>query len=291
MATFTEQQLQLLTDYVGNRLSAEELNQVRELIDTNPDFKKRYILEKSTVDLFSSRLKNIETPLYVYQNINKGIDDYISSRTSASNVTVPPAYQLPKVSIQDKVSLSSGSRKYYYAAGALAVVVMVFFVYSYYYGGNIPKDKDFIEVSRNIFDKVDAGEIKLQYATNSPTELASFFKDKVDFNVFIPDIKDAELIGGVYNEINGEKLVHFVHRCGNKLIYTMQGCMKDVMKEDKLVLREHHKVDIEKGQNWTPCAPIEGDNIVIWYRDGVVCSSVSKIAPQQIASVLTSYKK
>lgn len=291
MATFTEQQLQLLTDYVGNRLSGDELNQVQELLDTNPDFKKRYILEKSTVELFSSRLKNIETPLYVYQNINKGIDEYISSRTSASNVTVPPSYQLPKVSIQSKVNLSSGSRKYYYAASALAVVVLVFFVYTYYYGNNIPKDKDFIEVSRNIFDKVDAGEIKVQYATNNPAELANFFKDKVDFNVFIPDIKDAELVGGVYNEINGEKLVHFVHKCGNKIIYTMQGCMKDVMKEDKLVLREHHKVDIEKGQNWSPCAPIEGDNIVVWYRDGVVCSSVSKIAPQQIASVLTSYKK
>ena len=291
MATFTEQQLQLLTDYVGNRLSGDELNQVQELLDTNPDFKKRYILEKSTVELFSSRLKNIETPLYVYQNINKGIDDYISSRISAPNVTVPQTYQLPKVSIQNKVNLSSGSRKYYYAASALAVVVLVFFVYTYYYGNNIPKDKDFIEVSRNIFDKVDAGEIKVQYATNNPAELANFFKDKVDFNVFIPDIKDAELVGGVYNEINGEKLVHFVHKCGNKIIYTMQGCMKDVMKEDKLVLREHHKVDIEKGQNWSPCAPIEGDNIVVWYRDGVVCSSVSKIAPQQIASVLTSYKK
>ena len=71
----------------------------------------------------------------------------------------------------------------------------------------------------------------------------------------------------------------------------MQGCMKDVMKEDKLMLREHHKDDIVKGENWKPCAPIEGDNIVVWYRDGVVCSSVSKIAPQQIASVLTSYKK
>lgn len=291
MATFTEQQLQLLTDYVGNRLSGKELNQVKELIDTNPDFKMRYILEKSTVNLFSSRLKNIETPLYVYQNINKGIDEYISSRSSVTNVTVPPRYEIPQVSIQNKINLASASRRYYYAAGALAVVVLIFFVYSYYYGGNIPKDKDFIEVSRNIFDKVDAGEIKLQYATNNPAELASFFKDKVDFNVFIPDIKDAELVGGVYNEINGEKLVHFVHKCGNKLIYTMQGCMKDVMKEDKLVLREHHKVDIEKGQNWTPCAPIEGDNIVIWYRDGVVCSSVSKIAPQQIASVLTSYKK
>ena len=99
----------------------------------------------------------------------------------------------------------------------------MFFVYSYYLNNAVPKDKNFIEISRNIFDKVDAGEVKLQYATNNPVELANFFKDKVDFNVFIPDIKDAELVGGVYNEINGQKLVHFVHKCGNKLIYTMEG--------------------------------------------------------------------
>lgn len=291
MATFTEQQLELLTDYVGNRLSGEELNQVESLINSNPDYKARYILEKSTVELFSSRLKNIETPLYVYQNINKGIDEFISSRTSTQKVTATPQYNIPQVSIQSKVNISAPSRKYYYAAGTLAVILVVFFVYSYYLNNAVPKDKNFIEISRSIFDKVDAGEVKLQYATNNPVELANFFKDKVDFNVFIPDIKDAELVGGVYNEINGQKLVHFVHKCGNKLIYTMEGCMKDVMKDDKLVLPDHHKVDIQKGQNWTPCAPVEGDNIVVWYRDGVVCSSVSKIAPQQIASVLTSYKK
>ncbi|MBS1514236.1 MAG: hypothetical protein JSS63_04365 [Bacteroidetes bacterium] len=291
MAKFTEHQLELLTDYVGNRLSGDELNQVENLINSNPDFKMRYILEKNTAELFSTRLKNIETPLYVYQNINKGIDELISSRASVQNTLPDTQYRIPKISIQSKVNVAPSSRRYYYAAGALAVAVLVFFVYSYYFSNVIPKDKDFIEVSRNIFDKVDAGEIKLQYATNNPAELANFFKDKVDFNVFIPDIKDAELLGGVYNEIAGEKLVHFVHRCGNKLIYTMQGCMKDVMKEDKLMLREHHKDDIVKGENWKPCAPIEGDNIVVWYRDGVVCSSVSKIAPQQIASVLTSYKK
>lgn len=291
MATFTEQQLELLTDYVGNRLSGEELNQVKNLIDSNPDFKMRYILEKNTKEVFSSRLKNIETPLYVMQNINKGIDEYISSKSSTRSVT-PTQYNIPQVSIQSKINLNSPSRKYYYyGAGSLAVLLILFFVYTNYFANAVPKDKDFIEVSRNIFDKVDAGDMKLQYATNNPVELANFFKDKVDFNVFIPDIKDAELVGGVYNEINGQKLVHFVHKCGNKLIYTMEGCMKDVMKDDKLILRDHHKIDIEKGQNWSPCAPVEGDNIVVWYKDGVVCSSVSKIAPQQIASVLTSYKK
>ncbi|MBS1492477.1 MAG: hypothetical protein JST55_03140 [Bacteroidetes bacterium] len=292
MATFTEQQLELLTDYVGNRLSGEELNQVESLINSNPDYRARYILEKSTVELFSARLKNIETPLYVYQNINKGIDEYISSsKSAAQNPSLTPQFNIPQVSIQSKINLSSPSRKYYYAAGSLAVLVVIFFMYTYYINNAIPKDKDFIEVSRGIFDKVDAGEIKLQYATNNPAELAAFFKDKVDFNVFIPDIKDAELVGGVFNEINGQKLVHFVHKCGNKLIYTMEGCMTDVMKDDKLILRGHHKEDIVKGQNWTPCSPIGDDNIVVWYRDGVVCSSVSKIAPQQIASVLTSYKK
>jgi hypothetical protein len=292
MATFTEQQLELLTDYVGNRLSGEELNQVESLINSNPDYRARYILEKSTVELFSARLKNIETPLYVYQNINKGIDEYISSsKSSVKSPALTPQFNIPQVSIQSKINLASPSRKYYYAAGTLAAIVLIFFVYSYYINNAIPKDKDFIEVSRGIFDKVDAGEIKLQYATNNPAELANFFKDKVDFKVFIPDIKDAELVGGVYNEINGQKLVHFVHKCGNKLIYTMEGCMKDVMKDDKLVLREHHKEDIVKGENWKPCSPVGDDNIVVWYQDGVVCSSVSKIAPQQIASVLTSYKK
>ncbi len=288
MATFTEQQLELLTDYVGNRLSGEELNQVESLIGSNPDYKMRYILEKSTVDAFSARLKNIETPLYVYQNVNKGIDEFISSRADVQNVN--QQYNIPQVSIQSKININSPSRKYYYAAGTLAVIVLVFFIYSYYAYNSIPKDKDFIEISRSTFDKVDAGEMKLQFATANPLELANFFKDKVDFNVFIPDVKEAELLGGSYNEVNGQKLVHFVYKCGNKLIYTMQGCMKDVLKDDKLVLKGHHKVDIQKGQNWTPCAPVGEDNIIVWFRDGVVCSSVSKIAPQQIASVLTSYK-
>ncbi len=291
MATFTEQQLELLTDYVGNRLSGEELNQVKNLIDSNPDFRMRYILERNTKEIFASRLKNIETPLYVMQNINKGIDEFISSRPSTQSVK-PTQYNIPRVSIQNKVNVSSSAgRKYYYAAGVLAFVVIAFFMYNYYLNNAVPKDKDFIEISRTTFDKVDAGEVKLQYATNNASELANFFRDKVDFQVFVPDVKEAELVGGVYNEINGQKIVHIVHKCGNKLIYTMQGCKTNVMNDDNLVLPDHHKVDIEKGQNWSACAPVDGDNIVIWYRDDVVCSSVSKIAPQQIATVLTSYKK
>ena len=42
----------------------------------------------------------------------------------------------------------------------------------------------------------------------------------VDFKVFIPDVKDAELIGGVCNEVNGEMLVHLVPKWKHNYLYT-----------------------------------------------------------------------
>jgi len=292
MQKFTEAQLESLTDYIDNRLTGDELTQVKNLIDSNPDYKAHYILEKETKEVYSSKLKSIETPLYLYQNINKGIDEYISGLTSTPNTvshkTVSQFPPVPKVSIQSKIHTAEPRQRYYYAAGIFATILVTFFIYSYFFKHvTVPAEKDFIEISRNIFDKVDASEIKLQYATTSPKELENFFKDKVDFKAFVPDVKEGELVGGMVSEVNGEKAVHFVHKCGGKLIYTLQCCKKNLMKEDKLALPEHHKEDIADGENWKSCAPVNGDNIVVWFDGDVVCSSVSKIAPQQITSALS----
>ena len=291
MAKFTEAQLESLTDFIDNRLTGEELNQVKNLIDSNPDYKARYILERNTKELYSSKLKSIETPLYLYQNVNKGIDEYISGLTATPNTvnTVSQFPPVPKISIQSKINTAQPRQRYTYAAGMFAIVLLAFFAYSYYFNKNVtvPAEKDFIEISRNIFDKVDASEVKLQYATNSPKELENYFKDKVDFKTFVPDVKDGELVGGMVSEVNGEKAVHFIHKCGGKLIYTLQCCKMNVMKEDKLALPEHHKEDVVEGQNWKSCKPVNGDNIVVWFEGDVVCSSVSKIAPQQITSALS----
>ncbi len=113
----------------------------------------------------------------------------------------------------------------------------------------------------------------------------------LDFKVFVPDVKDAILIGGVCNEINGEKVAHIIHKKGNIYIYTLQASKKDVMtNKDKIILCDKFKETVNEGTNWFPCSKDQKRTVVIWFKDNVICASVAQMEPQEIVSTLTNYK-
>ena len=150
---------------------------------------------------------------------------------------------------------------------------------------------DLVAVSRNVFDKVISGEIPLQIKSNDARILADSMNKYLDFEVFVPDVKDAELVGGTCNEINGEKLAHIIHKKDNIFIYTLQGNKDHVMKEgSKIVLCPAFMENVSKGINWFACLKDENAVAVIWYKNGVICSSVAKMESKAIADLLTNYK-
>ncbi|MDQ3022592.1 MAG: hypothetical protein M3R36_18810 [Bacteroidota bacterium] len=279
-----------ITAYIDNEIKDEhEKEKILELIHSNPDFHNRYIFESLIKETYRQRLKRIDTPVYVYKKIGQQIDDYIK-KASTSNLTSgisPDIY-----SQQINANKSNLRRNLIFSSIAFILLLLTVFGLKDYLKSNTDfNENDLVSVSRNIFDKVQSGQVNPQYKSSNAKQLADSMNKNLDFIVFIPDVKDAVLVGGVCNEINGEKLAHIIHQRGNVTIYTLQASKNHVMtNSDKITLSDTFKGYINEGRNWFACTKEKSMTAVIWCKDNVICSTVAPMAPQDITGILTNYK-
>ncbi len=283
-----DKKYELITAYIDNEIKdGNQKEEIRKLIETDPDFYNRYIFEKHCKQTLQTRVKSIETPLYLYKNIGESIDGIIKSSSKTSQEFDP---EILSREIQNE---KSNLKKYLYSGSfVLVILIALSFALNYYLKKNPNSlENDLVSVSRNIFSKVEAGQITLKFNSHNAKELEDSMNKYVDFKVFIPDVKDAELIGGVCNEVNGEMLVHFVHKKGNIIIYTLQANYKHIMNnEDKVILCDEFKENVKSGKNWFPCNKDKANTAVIWIKDNVICSSVAHMESGDIYAVLTNFK-
>lgn len=281
---------ELITAYIDNELSDSEADTVKKLIEKDNDFYNRYIFEKLTKENFQKRNKKLETPLYVYQNIGKGIDDYIRETVSQSkNPAIASKIYNQQINLR-----RSGLRRYLLLS---SVVMLILVSAAFLFNNYLKKNPDIVEndlvsVSRNIFDKVESGQIPLQFKSDNAHALEDSMDKKLDFEAFVPDVKDAILLGGVCNEINGQKIAHIIHKKGDIIIYTLEACKKDIINNDgdKLCLSKQFKENVTAGKNWFYCNKDKNKTAVIWYKDNVICSTISAMDYQDITNILTNYK-
>lgn len=287
---------ELISALLDNEISEAEKEKIHSLLESENDFKNRYEVEKAVKMEVKKRVTRIETPQYVYQNIQTSINSYtekisaIHADRNTDGISGQPSY----VNAQ-KTSVNR-PRNYMYLFGSVAVVLILFFFATNYIftGEEIPDDVNLVELSRGVFEKVETGDVKIQYATNDAKELEKFFDEKLNYKVFVPDVKDAVLIGGVYNVMNGKRAAHFIHKKGDTLIYTLQVCKKDILDDanKELMLTGDMKENVMEGKNWLHCPKRFGgrENIILWHKDDAISSSVSKMEPDQIHAVLTNFK-
>lgn len=281
---------ELITAYIDNELKDKsEIEEIENLINSDNNIHNRYIFENLSKETLKNRLKNIETPVYVYKNIGEQIDNYIK-KVSSPKSPVAPAQD---VYTQQINSQKSNLRKYLlYSSFAFILLVASTLVINYFLNKN-PEllENDLVSVSRSVFDKLKSGQISPQMKSSNARELSDSMNKYLDFKVFIPDVKDAVLVGGVCNEINGEKLAHIIHQKGNVYIYTLQACKKHVMTNiDKIVLCDKFKGYVNEGKNWVTCNKDGNRTTVIWFKDSVICSTVAEMEPEEINIILTNYK-
>ncbi|MEO8209929.1 MAG: hypothetical protein ABI840_05180 [bacterium] len=279
-----------ITAYIDNEIKDEhEKEKILKLIHSDPDFHNRYIFESLTKETYRQRLKRIDTPVYVYKKIGQQIDDYIkkASESDLNSKFSPDIYS--QQIIANKSNLKRNL--IFSSVGFILLLLTVFGLKDYLTSNAEFNENDLVSVSRNIFDKVQSGQVSPQYKSSNAKQLADSMNKYLDFVVFIPDVKDAVLIGGVCNEINGEKLAHIIHKKGNVTIYTLQASKKHVMtNSDKITLNETFKGYINEGRNWFPCTKEKATTAVIWCKDNVICCTVALMDPQDITGTLTNYK-
>jgi len=279
-----------ITAYIDNEIKdGNEKQRLKDLINSDNNFHNRYIFEKLTKENFSKRIRKIETPVYIYKNIGTAIGDYIQK---ASVPISPSLSNINAFSEQLRTQKSNLRRNLIYSTFAFILLVTAAFIFNSILKKNPElSGNDLGTVSRNVFEKVESGQIKLQYQSSNAKALTDSMNKNLDFNVFIPDVKDALLLGGACNEINGQKVAQIIHKKGDTLLCTLQANLKDLMlNKDKIILSEKFKENISEGKNWFPCLKEKNRSTVIWVKANVVCSTVAAMDYQDIAVILTNYK-
>lgn len=288
------QKYEMLTAYIDNELRDEkEKLEIETGIETDPDLHNRYLFEKFTKQKLISSSKNTGVPQYLRQNIENEIASYIKLASARQNkaVTLSAGSNIPPLKKYDDPK-NNLKRYFMYGTAVFVLLIISAFAINFFIKkGPELASNDLVAVSRNVFDKVISGDIPLQIKSSDAKILADSMNKYLDFKVFVPDVKDAELVGGTCNEINGEKLAHIIHKKDNVFIYTLQGSKDHVMKEgSKIVLCPDFMDNVSKGVNWFTCLKDENAVAVIWYKNDVICSSVSKLESKAITDVLTNYK-
>lgn len=280
---------ELITPHIDNELSDQsEKEEIKKLIETDNNFHNRYVFEKLTKENLRDRFKKIETPVYLYKNIGQGIDDYISKASLKNNNS--NQYITEKFIREENIQRSNLRRNLIAGSVAFLVLIAAAFLLNNILKQNPDlRENDLVAVSRNIFDKVQNGQVSLKYNSSNSKELADSMNKYLDFKVYIPDLKEAVLIGGVCNEINGQKLAHFIFKKGNIIIYTLQASKEDVMKNnDKIILCDQFKDNVKQGKNWIHCSKESHKTVVVWYKDNVICSSVADMDYDDISKTLSN---
>ena len=133
---YASDKFEFLSAYLDSEIkSDEEIENIRKRIESEPDVHNRYTFEKLSKNCIQSRIKHIETPLYIYKNIGQGIEDFIKNNSapgidnSDSPITANPNLNYTNQFQNEKTNLK---RYLVYGSYALIVLVIMSFAISYY---------------------------------------------------------------------------------------------------------------------------------------------------------------
>ena len=283
----SESKYEFITAFIDDEIKdPQEKKKAEELINSNNDYYNHYVYEKFIKEKLKKSIPQIDTPVYLYKNIGEQIDQYIKKSTLQKQIIpaqMSNSFENPKSNLK---------RNLLYGTFAFAALILFsLFLNSYLQKNPDLQENDLVSVSRNIYDKVINGKSDLHFKSGNPKQLSDTMNKYLNFQVFIPDVKDATLIGGDCEEINGEMIAHLVHKKGNVIIYTLQANKNEILNNlDTIILQDNFKENIKSGKNWFPCSKEPHKTAVIWFKDNVICSSVADMEPKDIAFVLSNYK-
>lgn len=298
-----------ISSYVDREFDSSIVeSEIENQIKSDPDLSNRYNIELAVKNELQKRIKPVQVSTDLEAKINSGIENYSNRiKSKSSTASTVSKIQERTENLSQKINKenyrsSLQQKKYFYIfSGSFVILLLMFLSINFFnQSGHSSHEEDLVSISHNIFNQIERGEIAIQYETSDPRELEKLLSRGCRFKVYIPDVKDATLVGGVYNEINGVPVAHFIHKKDSAMIYTFQILMKDVTdspeEKNKLYLLAEIKERVNKGENWFPCEQSNhGDNAAIWYhkdveKDEVLCSSVSKMNFEQIHSTLTDFR-
>jgi mycothiol system anti-sigma-R factor len=144
---------------------------------------------------------------------------------------------------------------------------------------------DMVEQAVEHYSNYLHGGVELQIFSSNHDQVLGFFKDKVAFKVYVPQMKNAVLVGGVLCEHAGTKFLNLVYKMGDKAIYFYMGCSKEMKANGKIGLCEKAEADLRE-TGWYFDTTHTNCNVAVWKEGDNVCSAVADMKKEKLLALL-----
>ncbi len=297
---------EFLTSYIDGQINDLDTDkQLKSIIESNQLVSKKYRTELLTRNLFRSRLTSKELPASTVVKVNNSINVLIKSAAGKRTAVSGKNADIYSVGFFEYfkrlISAPFVIRNVAVPRYAFAVILIFIIVGT----GLLMKNSNaelnpyiatgseksvMVQAMKN-FHKILTGDIKPEMQSSDKNQVKDFVKSKTNFEAYVPDISDYVLEGAACDEYKGQNLAHIIYKSGREIIYIYETQVNSLHCKE-LELPEPVHYDILKDKFYM-CDKVDANGdctMIVWYKDNVVCASVSTMTKQRMFSSFTSFK-
>lgn len=271
--------LEYISAVVDGELEPEKRREFEAHIAHCPSCRNEFEIETMTKHITAGKLRFTKAPDYLRMNILRQVYGGF------------PAQGTERISVGAFFERLL-SRPFMKPALALGVVVIAVLVGISILSRREPESvvppgatADMIDQAVEHYSNYLQGGTQLQLVSSNYDEVRNFFKDKVTYEVYIPEVEGSELIGGVLYEHDGIKFLNLVYRIGDKVIYFYMGCSKEMKASGKIGLCAKAESDLQK-TGWYFDTTRTNCNVAVWKEGDRVCTAVADMKKEELLALL-----
>jgi len=271
--------LEYISAVVDGELEAEKRGEFEGHIAHCPSCRNELEIEAMTKRVIGGKLRFTETPhrlrVNILQQLYGGFSTQDTERTSFGALL---GRLLSQPFIKPAIAL-----------GVVALVVLV--------GINVLSHRqpepvvpvsttaDMVDQAVEHYSNYLQGGVKLQLVSSNHDEVRNFFKDKVTYEVYVPSVGHAELVGGVLCEHGGVKFLNLVYKIGDKVVYFYMACSKEMKASGKVGLCAKAESELQK-TGWYFDTTRTNCRVAVWKKGDRVCSAVADMKQEELLALL-----
>ncbi len=268
---------------VDHELDPQQRLLFDEHIGRCPPCRSEYELEAMTKTIVQRRIQMVKTPGNVVASV---VEEFEKAK-------LQPPYKGFGERVREFFALP-WAKPVVALSAALIVVVLAVNVLDH---GKPPVSMTSSKATNNViyqaisyYPAIVSGDMKPEMLTISSTEIKSFFRDKVDFEVKVLDIQNCDMMGSMISEPNGEKVAHVIYRLGPNILYLYQVNFDDVLAGKRLSLPEKAKAELNR-TGWYVEEHMPDCNVIIWKTGQTLCLAVAKMEKNDLLALLKENKE
>ncbi|CUU08116.1 anti-sigma factor, TIGR02949 family [Candidatus Thermokryptus mobilis] len=264
---------EVLSALVDNQIDETTKREAEEHIWRCATCRTEFELEKKTKDLIRTKVKLINIPQELVQNILTQIRTIQDGYESSVKFKTEPNQ---KVKPWLEIAFSVGV--------ALVVISLSLVLVTVYENKMAQKEIIAKEVSGILshFDSIANGLVKPEIISDDPSIITNQVYSKVEFTPWVMQIPNFKIVGASFNAQHSnskvEKCLSLIYRSGDKLIFLHQ------VPLHRATIHDDVKKRISKGE-WI-YDTIGDDSFAIWGTGELLCCAVSNLSREELEKVL-----